>query len=143
MLYNADITLFIGYINKETRLTDYKKYFIRNVIFRRENVVDISTGVTRLANIYTCRISYNSDTGKTTYLPYVDWIQKTDDEKNNFWTLNNVDCYIWKGLLEEEMPPFKASELKVKHGDPLNVKSFSEPDLRSSIAVRNWLIRGA
>lgn len=133
MITNADITLYNHRLNKDTRLDEWHRTFIRGVHFYVDNKVAVGDGGLNSADVYKIRIPEHAKCDSE-YIPedtYVDC-----EETDRFWTLQNDDIVVY-GICDMEIE--KPSDFKNTHKRYCKITSWSDNRFGG---IPHWRIGG-
>lgn len=120
MITNADITVYNHKYNKDTRLDEWKRTFIRGVHFYVDNKVSVGDGGLNSADVYKIRIPEDAECEKG-YVPEDEYWKIPDITW--CWTLQEGDVVVL-GLCDIEIE--KPSDLKNKHVKYCKITSWSD-----------------
>lgn len=113
MIINADITLYNKYFDNNDKTIKYKKSYIAGVNYK------ISDGTNSLStqkgpsdkNEIIIYIPFSVEKDYKGYLKPKAYEKLLDNEKNNYFTLNNGDIIV-KGIIDFELTGNKGANLK-------------------------------
>lgn len=123
MFDNDEITLFNAYLNKETRLTEYKRTYIRRVDWQSRTKVTVVDKGLLSADSTVVYISNDADfEGKEFIRPKA--FARLEDKSKNF-TIKENDIIV-RGIVDYQITSEKGSNLaylKENYDDVINIIS--------------------
>ena len=121
MITNADITLYNHYLDKDTRLDNWKRTIIRGVHFYVDHKVSVGDNGVNSADIYKIRIPEDAEYGGQ-YISEDEWLERGCCI-GSYWTLQNDDIVV---LGECYLDIEKPADLKVKGKRYCKITSWSD-----------------
>ncbi|WP_300902240.1 hypothetical protein [uncultured Clostridium sp.] len=127
MIINSDITLYNKYFDKNDKIIKYK----------RTNIIGVNYKISDIANSLSTQKGPSDKNEVIIYIPFSitkdyksylnpkSYEKLSDNEKNNYFTLNNGDIIV-KGIIDLELTGDKGSNLKYLNESFDNVSTVSK-----------------
>lgn len=124
MYTNAEITLYNGRYNPDTKKQEYRRTQIRGIYWYTEQKTNIGDKGLVSADLYKIRIPADAVVqGGRKYIDAMKYRILTADEVYGYWTINNGDLFV-RGVIYDDIE--KLSDLTLKYANVGRVNSFSD-----------------